>query len=1506
MKSLKKFTSFLLALAVIFSCTAALGNNTKISAKPANGDDFEDSSFTAGAWETVITNTAGKSSDNSDASVKTPFSVVSDPDDSSNKVFLPNKSDKGKGPALSLFKSDILNEQSLKSVSLDFKAENKNMGGGGVDSTATVVPFYLEKKGDHTEATAIYIQFYTKENKLYVRTGNNGKYFTRAGDSTLINGEISAEAWVHLNISYDYSDFKDGKIKLDFKFSDDSGNEKTISMTYNIELAESGLEGDFISFGIGSFTNQKTYFDNVSFTAEVTEKDEIPVFYRKYKSLFSLSAWDDSHNDLLSMMASDFATSGEKLKTVFSADEYIGKIKALVDSSSADIFEDYKAFKTKWSSLLSKKLSADDKSDIENAIVEYNGANSITRMFLYPEINKLIDFYLNIKFYRDSDDYSAYSYNFNDNLNPFKNALKDDLAANEIVADPLDSSTGNKVLKLAGKQSAFVLKYWPDRGVLKSLKFKSYAPKVNAFNPWHCLVSYEDEGNYYALRVGGQENSGLITVRAESKIDYIGKTSDIQSNIDVSGWLEYEVIFSSDKMVISIKDQNGDNATISGAYQPGGTFGFGFFESYGFASRDLYIDDLEIELQNGPGDFDVNEEITDINVYYSGNTFLNPDDTMILTGEKLASTVDKIYMSKLEDDTSAVKSNSAKPKVVSQVSFDDNGDTSSYFADKGYHSFDATAGYEAEILQKSFNAVNAVIPKDLDKGIYSVKLTALKAEEGAEDKIIYVNMPDISFVQGDEGDIVTHGGTLRIIGTNLMPTGNKDDVTVKLVSSSGKVYKLDVNETESNNNESLELTVPDSVSKGEYQVYVHNGYGDNTTWSKPETITVGNSPRDSWPKTVFNVMNYGAVGDGLSNDTPAVVSALSAAAENGGGIVYFPKGVYSVLTTLAIPEKTTVLGDGEVESVIRYQARRWQYGKTPDALISLIGNVEIKDLAIQGTRFSTIIKAYNPNGKAYFSRTGETDNIYFTNFNVRFTISAGYPSAGGNGGQAIARLTRAEICAIIKTESSKGVKIDMRGATNNLRWDNFSFDSDALASDGSGGEAAMRIIGRQLSFKNSKWNSYNLFHTEYGAIFENCDMGSGHNPSGNGYYMYNNYLHDSWANNRELLTTDGNAYAKNISFRFIGNDKELMQKYLGTSTLDETAYLSVSSVFAVPYIEGYNMIVKDGQGRGQVRTVKSVKNVLVKENGKQKHYSVVFVDKPFTVAPNRRSKIDIHEPRKDMIFVKNIFREGAGSGSYGTMINSVWDSNEFSRHEGQLFDVNEGSLWYMTFINQKHYEAIYMHGEGFGSPGSAALISNKQRLASSIRATSAPYAAAIMGFSIRSCSFDGYGYQINLPGSADGISGFLIENSEFKNRFCAIQFNGGTSVTGMSAVLFRNNDYETDDIFDSVNGKAILADKTLNRQGYKRVIDTNYVSSDIILGDLNLDGKLSLKDATLLRLYLTHKSELTEAQLARADVNKDGKISVKDITFIRMYILGENPNAGDTSADNTGWIDGDF
>ena len=43
---------------------------------------------------------------------------------------------------------------------------------------------------------------------------------------------------------------------------------------------------------------------------------------------------------------------------------------------------------------------------------------------------------------------------------------------------------------------------------------------------------------------------------------------------------------------------------------------------------------------------------------------------------------------------------------------------------------------------------------------------------------------------------------------------------------------------------------------------------------------------------VFNVKDYGALGNGTTLDTPAINKAIEAAAEAGGGTVYFPSGTY--------------------------------------------------------------------------------------------------------------------------------------------------------------------------------------------------------------------------------------------------------------------------------------------------------------------------------------------------------------------------------------------------------------------------------------------------------------------------------------------------------------------------------------------------------------------------------------------------------------------------------------
>ena len=56
---------------------------------------------------------------------------------------------------------------------------------------------------------------------------------------------------------------------------------------------------------------------------------------------------------------------------------------------------------------------------------------------------------------------------------------------------------------------------------------------------------------------------------------------------------------------------------------------------------------------------------------------------------------------------------------------------------------------------------------------------------------------------------------------------------------------------------------------------------------------------------VVNVKDYGAIGDGVANDTAAIQSAIDAAAVNGG-TVFIPQGFYQIHSTIKVPAKTNV------------------------------------------------------------------------------------------------------------------------------------------------------------------------------------------------------------------------------------------------------------------------------------------------------------------------------------------------------------------------------------------------------------------------------------------------------------------------------------------------------------------------------------------------------------------------------------------------------------------------
>ena len=68
----------------------------------------------------------------------------------------------------------------------------------------------------------------------------------------------------------------------------------------------------------------------------------------------------------------------------------------------------------------------------------------------------------------------------------------------------------------------------------------------------------------------------------------------------------------------------------------------------------------------------------------------------------------------------------------------------------------------------------------------------------------------------------------------------------------------------------------------------------------------------------------------------------------------------------------------------------------------------------------------------------------------------------------------------------------------------------------------------------------------------------------------------------------------------------------------------------------------------------------------------------------------------------------------------------------------------------------------------------------------------------------------------------------------------------------------------------------------------------VLMGDTDVDGNITISDATMIQLHLAKYTELTDYALYAADVNGDLTIDVSDVTAIQCYIVKLYELAGNT------------
>lgn len=121
---------------------------------------------------------------------------------------------------------------------------------------------------------------------------------------------------------------------------------------------------------------------------------------------------------------------------------------------------------------------------------------------------------------------------------------------------------------------------------------------------------------------------------------------------------------------------------------------------------------------------------------------------------------------------------------------------------------------------------------------------------------------------------------------------------------------------------------------------------------------------------VYNVMAYGAVGDGVTDDTTAIQAAINAAHAVGGGVVLVPMGTHIISAALTVYPNIIIKGNGINVSVIKQITANTDAFTCTDVYYGGFVDIEIKS-AVGHTSGSAI----NMN----WSSAGNVEQMYLQN-----------------------------------------------------------------------------------------------------------------------------------------------------------------------------------------------------------------------------------------------------------------------------------------------------------------------------------------------------------------------------------------------------------------------------------------------------------------------------------------------------------------------------------------------
>jgi len=585
------------------------------------------------------------------------------------------------------------------------------------------------------------------------------------------------------------------------------------------------------------------------------------------------------------------------------------------------------------------------------------------------------------------------------------------------------------------------------------------------------------------------------------------------------------------------------------------------------------------------------------------------------------------------------------------------------------------------VLQGSEKSLKFIIPQSFAPGVFAF-------DYGEKSRLIDAPTADwcqtTKLLPGLGQNEAAPGASIQIVGRNFVPGGGKPGNVRIVLRSGGRVVELTVTSVDKY---SLIAALPSSVSPGSYQVWVHNGYGGPGSWGGGITLTVKTAV--VWPKTVFNIRNFGAVGDDIQDDSGALRKAIEAAKRSGGGIIYCPAGTYRLSGWFEIPHRVVLRGESRDLVWLKWPLT------DPLSVTELIpsvlyasGEFGIENLSVMVRNAQTILRDLSwdaaATGRAALPQLqsdvlplGAEHDIFIRNVDFQFLYYSGRPSKLEATPQW--RLNG------FGWKNNELIKILAIDGVQNLEVSNCRFVGGTQRILDS---VNARLVANEF---NNQWAT--LAWTDLGGeyiVLQNNEIVGASSWRGNRLPV--RHLYCAFNHSTNLVSGEREALTFDVNEVFPRESKLPPKSGAAHAVAWEGHELSASSTsvrlqeasLPVHVYRGLDLLVLDGRGAGQLRTIT--------DNGADRF----TVAPAWDVIPDATSVLLAYQLFGDCILYRNRAEDTSVLLQiWGFLYDVTFDGNEVERSQG-MWGL---SGWFVQWLNNRLYVAVTFHqGVGPGAP----------------------------------------------------------------------------------------------------------------------------------------------------------------------------------------------------------------